>query len=154
MNAAAWLLPFQALERRSRLQKDNRWRGRAVHRIARSRIGRRATRRIGFVSSSFTTDPRFLAFESSISQIQTSHCTTMDKRAVQRNPVLKAGTIEFPGGAFSCMVRNLSEQGAALDVPSLAGIPHDFILVIPLEGRRFYCRSVWRKERRIGVSFE
>jgi hypothetical protein len=78
----------------------------------------------------------------------------MDKRAVQRNPVLKAGTIEFPGGAFSCMVRNLSEQGAALDVPSLAGIPHDFILVIPLEGRRFYCRSVWRKERRIGVSFE
>jgi PilZ domain len=139
MNAAAWLLPFRALECRSRLQKDSRWRGRAAH---------------GFVSSSFTTDPKFLAFRSSISQIQTSYCAAMDKRAVQRSPVLKAGTIEFPGGAFSCMVRNLSEQGAALDVPSLAGIPHDFILVIPLEGRRFYCRSVWRKERRIGVSFE
>ena len=117
-------------------------------------LGEKRSDEIGFVSSSFTTDPEFLASKSSISQIQTSYCTAMDKRAVQRSPVLKAGTIEFPGGAFSCMVRNLSEQGAALDVPSLAGIPHDFILVIPLEGRRFYCRSVWRKERRIGVSFE
>jgi hypothetical protein len=78
----------------------------------------------------------------------------MDKRAVQRDRVLKAGTIEFPGGAFSCMVRNMSEQGAALDVPSLAGIPHDFTLVIPTDGSRFYCRSVWRKERRIGVAFD
>ena len=78
----------------------------------------------------------------------------MDKRAAQRNRVLKAGTIEFPGGAFSCMVRNMSEGGAALDVPSVAGIPHDFTLVIPIEGLRFYCRSVWRKERRIGVTFD
>ena len=78
----------------------------------------------------------------------------MEKRASQRNRVLKVGIIEFPGGAFSCMVRNMSERGAALDVPSLAGIPYDFTLVIPLEGRRFYCRSVWRKERRIGVSFD
>ena len=78
----------------------------------------------------------------------------MEKRAAHRNRVLKAGIIEFPGGAFSCMVRNMSEAGAALDVPSLAGIPHNFTLVIPLEGRRFYCRSVWRKERRIGVSFD
>jgi hypothetical protein len=78
----------------------------------------------------------------------------MEKRAAHRNQVLKAGMIECPGGAFSCMVRNMSEAGAALDVPSLAGIPYDFTLVIPLEGRRFYCRSVWRKERRIGVSFD
>jgi hypothetical protein len=78
----------------------------------------------------------------------------MEKRTAQRNRVLKAGMIEFPGGAFSCMVRNLSKAGAALDVPSLAGIPDEFSLLLPIEGIRFYCRSVWRNERRIGVVFE
>ena len=78
----------------------------------------------------------------------------MEKRTAQRTRVLKAGMIEFPGGAFSCMVRNLSNKGAALDVPSLAGIPDEFSLHLPIEGLRFHCRSVWRKERRIGVIFE
>jgi PilZ domain len=78
----------------------------------------------------------------------------MEKRTQQRNRVLKAGMIEFPGGAFSCMVRNMSEQGAALDVPSHAGIPNEFSLLLPTEGLRFYCRSVWRNERRIGVTFD
>ncbi len=77
----------------------------------------------------------------------------MDKRAAQRMRVLKAGMIEFPGGAFSCMVRNLSQEGAALDVPSPIGIPDHFTLVIQTEGTRFFCRSVWRKDRRIGVAF-
>ena len=58
----------------------------------------------------------------------------------------------LPGGTF-CMVRNLSEQGAALDLPSLIAIPDDFTLVIPTEGARFFCQSVWRNERRIGVAF-
>jgi hypothetical protein len=78
----------------------------------------------------------------------------MEKRNEQRNRVLKAGMIEFPGGAFSCMVRNLSNGGAALDVPSLAGIPNEFSLYLPIEGMRFSCRSVWRNERRIGVTFD
>jgi hypothetical protein len=51
------------------------------------------------------------------------------------------------------MVRNLSEQGAALDLPSLIAIPDDFTLVIPTEGAWFFCQSVWRNERRIGVAF-
>jgi hypothetical protein len=76
----------------------------------------------------------------------------MEKRIAQRRRVLKAGMIVFPGGTF-CMVRNLSEQGAALDLPSLIAIPDDFTLVIPTEGARFFCQSVWRNERRIGVAF-
>ncbi len=77
----------------------------------------------------------------------------MEKRRADRTRVLKAGMIEFPGGAFSCMVRNLSEAGAALDVPSPSGIPDHFTLVIPTEGSRFSCYRVWRKDRRIGVAF-
>ena len=35
--------------------------------------------------------------------------------------------------AFSCAVRNLSESGASLDVPSSVGIPHEFQLIIQAE---------------------
>jgi len=47
----------------------------------------------------------------------------IEKRAVALWRVLKAGAVEFPGGAFGCMVRNLSEQGAALDVAKSIRIP-------------------------------
>jgi hypothetical protein len=66
----------------------------------------------------------------------------------------KAGMIEFPGGAFSCMVQNLSDAGAALDVPSSIGIPEHFTLMIIERGDAVWCRSVWRTERQIGVAFE
>jgi hypothetical protein len=78
----------------------------------------------------------------------------MDRRATQRRPVRKAGMIEFPGGAFSCMVQNLSDVGAALDVPHSVGIPEQFTLMIIERGDAVQCRTVWRTERQIGVAFE
>jgi len=78
----------------------------------------------------------------------------MDRRVAQRRAVRKAGMIEFPGGAFSCMVQNLSETGAALDVPSSIGIPETFTLVITERGDAVPCRSVWRTARQIGVVFD
>jgi PilZ domain len=78
----------------------------------------------------------------------------MDRRIAERRPVRKAGMIEFPGGAFSCMVQNLSEAGAALDVPSSIGIPEQFVLTIIERGDAVQCRSVWRTGRQIGVVFE
>jgi hypothetical protein len=62
--------------------------------------------------------------------------------------------IEFPGGAFSCMVQNLSATGAALDVPNSTGIPDHFTLKVVEEADAVRCRSVWRTERQIGVAFE
>jgi hypothetical protein len=52
------------------------------------------------------------------------------------------------------MVRNLSVEGAALDVPSVIGIPDHFTLIMLADGLRFSCRTAWRKDRRIGVAFE
>jgi hypothetical protein len=68
--------------------------------------------------------------------------------------VLKAGTIEFGGGAIDCTVRNRSETGAALDVTSPLGIPEHFTLVVPADGSHLPCHVVWRKEKRIGVKFD
>ena len=67
--------------------------------------------------------------------------------------MLKPGTIEFGGGGIDCTVRNLSQTGAALDVASPMGIPENFTLLVPSDGKQFDCRVVWRKERRIGVVF-
>jgi hypothetical protein len=77
----------------------------------------------------------------------------MEKRTARRRRVFKSALIEFPGGAFSCVVRNFSDLGANLDVPSASGIPHEFTLIIPSAQAQLSCRAVWRSEGRIGVAF-
>jgi PilZ domain len=70
----------------------------------------------------------------------------MENRKAIRQRVLKSATIEFHRSAFSCAVRNLSESGAALDVPSSVGIPDEFQLVIQANQVTRHCRVIWRKE--------
>ncbi len=77
-----------------------------------------------------------------------------ENRKSVRRPVLESATIEFDRSAFSCAVRNLSEAGAALDVPSSAGIPDEFQLVIQAIQVTRNCRVIWRQEKRIGVAFD
>ncbi len=76
----------------------------------------------------------------------------LENRRACRRRVLKSAMIEFEGGAFSCAVRNLSDAGAAVDVPTCIGIPPEFNLVIEKVVR--HSRVVWRKDTRIGVRFE
>ncbi len=77
-----------------------------------------------------------------------------DKRIVSRHRVFKAGKIVFDGAVIDCTVRNISRTGAALEVESPVGIPHNFILVIETDRVRRACHVAWRKERRIGVGFD
>jgi hypothetical protein len=74
-------------------------------------------------------------------------------RKAPRHRVLKGGTISFGGASISCTIRNLSDTGAALDVGSPVGIPQQFILIVGTDNSTRQCRVVWRKERRIGVTF-
>jgi PilZ domain len=76
-----------------------------------------------------------------------------ERRNRSRHRVLKAGTIEFGGGAIDCTIRNFSDAGAALDVTSPVGIPERFTLVVQADGAHLSCTVVWRKEKRIGVRF-
>ena len=75
-----------------------------------------------------------------------------EHRIAPRHRVLKGARIQFGGGSIDCTVRNISETGAALEVTSPLGIPTEFTLVTENEQRP--CRVVWRKEKRIGVTFE
>jgi hypothetical protein len=97
--------------------------------------------------------PAFPAGNSRYRSTSSVKFDSMDEhRIATRHRVLKAGTIEFGGGAIDCTVRNISATGAALDVTSPVGIPAQFTLVT--DGSQLPCHVVWRKEKRIGVTFD
>jgi len=79
-----------------------------------------------------------------------------ERRKKVRSRALKAGKIIYNRQLFSvdCMVKNISETGASLDVKSSSGIPDNFELHIPLDGFRRACRVVWVKSNKIGVKFK
>ncbi len=78
-----------------------------------------------------------------------------ERRKKPRPRSLKAGKIIYNRQLFSidCMVKNLSDAGASLDVTSSSGIPDTFELFIPVDGSHRYCRVVWVKPKKIGVQF-
>jgi len=74
-------------------------------------------------------------------------------RASQRHRTLKGATISFRGAAIDCLVRNVSDTGACLEVESPVGIPNDFNLVIKADDVTRPCSIAWHAARRIGVRF-
>ncbi len=78
-----------------------------------------------------------------------------EHRTSPRRRTLKAGTIAFNrAGGIDCTVRNLSEQGACLEVESPLGIPDNFTLVIESDHIRRSCHVAWRNAKRLGVAFD
>jgi len=78
-----------------------------------------------------------------------------EARKTRRRRVLEIGLIRFgdmPMG-WSCVVRNLSETGAALDIGSHVSIPDQFTLIVLPEKKMYLCHVIWRKELRIGFKF-
>jgi hypothetical protein len=78
-----------------------------------------------------------------------------ERRKSPRRRVLKSGTISFDrGGPLDCVVRNISETGACLELERRVNIPDDFTLLIKTAKMIRLCHVVWRAGRRIGVSFQ
>lgn len=78
----------------------------------------------------------------------------MERRAIPRNPILMSGAIEFAGSTISCLIRNISISGAALDVTSPQEIPARFRLFFKADSTHIPCHVIWRQEERIGVAFD
>ena len=77
-----------------------------------------------------------------------------DGRRSARKRTLKSGTIVFNGGAaIDCLVRNVSDTGACLEIESPVGIPDSFTLVIKADNVRKPCQVAWLAARRMGVRF-
>ena len=77
-----------------------------------------------------------------------------EARKNKRYRIIEAALIRSGDLSISCAVRDLSETGAALEVGPQTEVPDQFTL-IAFHGRSkiYSCNVIWRKERRIGVSF-
>ena len=87
---------------------------------------------------------------------QPPNATPVEHRISPRRRSLKGGKIVFNlrSSVISCGIVNLSETGACLEVQSAIGIPNLFELKFEPGGEWRICQVAWRRQRRIGVTFD
>ena len=78
-----------------------------------------------------------------------------ERRTQPRRRVLKGAIIRFNKGygAFECVVRSLSENGAKLTFGETSAVPAAFELKIAGDERVREARVQWRSADSVGVSF-
>jgi hypothetical protein len=78
----------------------------------------------------------------------------LEKRLAPRRNTMIVAQIVFAGGLkrADCIIRNLSDYGAKLEVDSVIGIPNTFDLIAPRH-RPHSCRVAWRALKEMGVEF-
>lgn len=78
-----------------------------------------------------------------------------ERRRFPRTKVFKGAKINLVGRAtVSCVVRNLSNHGACLQLPSTADLPVQFDLSFDTGLPQRKCRVAWQTLTNLGVSFE
>ncbi|MCF6320168.1 MAG: PilZ domain-containing protein [Rhizobiaceae bacterium] len=75
-----------------------------------------------------------------------------EKRASRRRPANDLSQILFGNQAIGCLVHNISDEGAMIEV-STSQVPDRFILLNYKSANRMVCEVVWRDHLRIGVKF-
>ncbi len=76
-----------------------------------------------------------------------------ERRKYQRTEINQPGYVSSGGSVMSCMVRNISPEGAAIDVENPAFVPQRFRLVIAKDGSVYECSIAWIQKNRIGLTF-
>jgi PilZ domain len=77
----------------------------------------------------------------------------VETRIAPRHRVNKPAKIEYGGDKVACTIRDISVTGAALEISGIDRIPAEFTLIVPEDRLKLPCRVVWRREFRIGVTF-
>jgi hypothetical protein len=80
----------------------------------------------------------------------------MEHRSATRTRALLSGQIRFNGGmsTMDCLVRDLSEGGARLQIGDSVAIPARFDLYIAKKDQTHRAALQWRTREEIGVAFE
>jgi hypothetical protein len=76
-----------------------------------------------------------------------------EKRKYQRTEIDEPAYVSAEGSVMSCIVRNISPEGAAIDVENPAFVPSRFRLVMANDSSVRECRIAWIQQKRIGVTF-
>ena len=76
-----------------------------------------------------------------------------ERRKYPRTETNEPAYVSSGGSVMSCTVRNISPEGAAIDVENPAFVPDQFRLVMAKCGSVFECGVVWIQKNRIGLTF-
>ncbi len=78
-----------------------------------------------------------------------------DRRHDARDKVLYGGVAEINerGSTMDCVVRNISEHGACVEIAQSAKLPEEMNLTIARKGRSFLARMIWRQANKVGLAF-
>ena len=81
----------------------------------------------------------------------------VETRIAQRFRVDKRAIAEYGGDKYPCTIRDLSSTGAAIefsDPVKAIPIATNFNLIMPDDGLKLPCRIVWKRDYRMGVTFD
>ena len=77
-----------------------------------------------------------------------------EKRKHPRTDIEEPAFVSSGGSVMPCVVRNISAEGAAIDVEKPAFVPQHFRLVMAKNSSVVHeCQVAWIKQNRIGVTF-
>jgi hypothetical protein len=77
-----------------------------------------------------------------------------EKRKHPRTEIDEPAYVSSGGSVMRCVVRNISPEGAAIDVENPAFVPERFRLVMAKDTSIVHeCRIAWIKQNRIGLTF-
>ncbi|WP_213775837.1 PilZ domain-containing protein [Bradyrhizobium sp. dw_78] len=76
-----------------------------------------------------------------------------EKRKYQRTEINEPAYVSADGSVMSCVVRNISPDGAAIDIENPAFVPARFRLVMSKGALVRECQIAWIQHKRIGITF-
>jgi hypothetical protein len=76
-----------------------------------------------------------------------------ERRKHPRSEINEQAYVSSGGSVMSCTVRNISVEGAAIEVENPAFVPMQFRLVMAKDSSVRDCRIAWIQRNRIGVTF-
>jgi hypothetical protein len=76
-----------------------------------------------------------------------------EKRKYPRTEINELAYVSSGGSVMSCVVRNISPEGAAIDVENPAFVPQRFRLVMAKDSSVRECSIAWIQKNRIGLTF-
>jgi hypothetical protein len=84
-----------------------------------------------------------------------SRIAMIERRALVRHKTFIKGRIYFNNrlSSVDCIVRDMTENGARLQVPESVAVPDVFEIYLPNKDEQFRAQVQWRKSDQIGASW-
>ena len=100
------------------------------------------------------TPANYLRFAARLAEgLSEANAPMEERRKYPRTEINQPAYVSSGGSVMSCVVRNISAEGAAIDVENAAFVPPHFRLVMASDSSVHECNVAWIQQNRIGVIF-